>query len=75
MRTNITGLILATVIPLIVGLVLIIWPHKIKQYDGRVTRYIKDPEEYSLFVRIFGGLCLFVSFVCLVTLISSLLLH
>lgn len=69
------GLILATVIPFVVGLTFIIWPHKVRQYDQRVTRYIKDPEEYNLYMRVLGGLFLFASFVCLVVLISSLLLQ
>jgi len=41
---------------LIVGAVFVIWPDTIRKYDQRMTRFVKERDDYVLVLRLMGGL-------------------
>jgi len=44
---------------LAIGLVLVIYPNKVRQYDRRMTMIVKDPDLYRLISRMLGGFFIF----------------
>ena len=41
---------------LIVGALFVIWPDTIRKYDQRMTRFVKERDDYVLVLRLMGGL-------------------
>ena len=51
-----SGLIVVPLVFLIVGAVFVIWPDTIRKYDQRMTRFVKERDDYVLVLRLMGGL-------------------
>lgn len=44
-----------------VGIIFIIFPRFVRKYDQRMTRYIKDPDEYIVATRVLGIIIVFLA--------------
>ena len=47
---------------LLIGIICAVFPERVKKYDERMTRLIKDESQYITFTRVFGFFFIFLSF-------------
>lgn len=53
MERNVVGVI-ASLFFLVFGATLLLWPDRVRKYDGKMTLVIKDPQTYRLLARSIG---------------------
>jgi uncharacterized membrane protein HdeD (DUF308 family) len=51
---HIIPLFIVGTIMLLIGITLFFFPQKIRKYDIRITKLIRDEDQYILFVRVLG---------------------
>jgi hypothetical protein len=63
---------LAALICLAIGVVFLRWPDRVRQHDDRMTRYVKNREEYVTVLRTWGFILILGS--VMIILLSALII-
>ena len=46
---------IATFLFALFGIILLIWPDRVRDYDAKMTLIVKDPSTYKLMARVIGA--------------------
>jgi hypothetical protein len=52
---------------------MLIWPDTVRKYDQRMTRCIKDRDDYVLVTRLMGGFVIFMGGFILILMLMGLM--